>query len=1037
DAIVSYDWDCDNDGSFETTSATASGATCTFDDEGIYTVSMNATDATGATSPTVTATVNVSNVAPSVLISGPSTGDEGDSLVYLAIATDPSSGDAAALTFVWTVTPSAGPPSTTSGPSSLTFVPADDDTYTVAVTVTDPAAATGADVVSVVVGNVAPALTITGPSTGDEGDALTWSLAASDAGSVDNANLTTIWEITESGGTVASGTGTSVSWTPADDGAYTLSAVTTDPQSATGTDSIGITISNVSPVVGQPSGPSTGDEGDALSWTLAGSDAGSTDNAALTYAWSISDGAGTVANGTGNAVNWTPADDGAYTLTTTVTDPQSASDTGTFAITIANVAPAVDSLTGPATGDEGSTYGFDATVSDVGADDVAGLVTTWDWGDATPTETGVSLSHTWADDGVYTVTVTVDDGDGGSDTDSLTVTIGNVDPIIDTTPGATAPESTLYSYSPTVTDPGDEVFTWTLSPNAPPLMTVDGATGAIAWTPSYADALVGNFSVTLTVDDGDGGTAFQSWTIEVTVADNDADGLADGWELANGLDPNDPNDAAGDPDADGLTNLDEFTEGTDPNSYDGPSAPTLTEPIAGDETSDVSPDLFWTNATDPQNEALSYTVEVYEDSALTTLAASMTNVAEDLSGTSTWKVDLLLTENTEYWWRARATDAWVDGPWSVEESFVVNAVNEAPGLASLTFPIDGETAASASPVLTWSEATDVDGDLLTYDVEVYDDEGVLLTSTTEVAGDGTSATWQVDVALDEDQFYSWTVLATDEHGLDGDWTEEESFFVSSENGAPSDTVFIRPENESQIVEVQPELEVSVSEDPEGGLVTYEFELDTVNTFDSADLVTASGSDSVWSLADDGITLTETTWYARVAAVDEAGISSVPDTISFFVRGENDAPDVPELISPADGAEGEATPLLVVGTPLDPEGDVVFIDFRVARDAEMTDVIAEVSGVVADLAADTDWLVNVNISGTVYWTARAVDADGAASEWAGAWSYTGPSETEAPGDDDDDDDGAGCECQSDMGATPGSALAALALLLPLAWRRRRS
>src|SRR5690606_17810164 len=47
-----------------------------------------------------------------------------------------------------------------------------------------------------------------------------------------------------------------------------------------------------------------------------------------------------------------------------------------------------------------------------------------------------------------------------------------------------------------------------------------------------------------------------------TDGDADNDGLPDDFELANGLNPNDPLDALEDPDQDGLTTLEEYQLGT-------------------------------------------------------------------------------------------------------------------------------------------------------------------------------------------------------------------------------------------------------------------------------------------------------------------------------------------------------------------------------------------------------------------------------------------------------------------------------------------
>ncbi len=54
-----------------------------------------------------------------------------------------------------------------------------------------------------------------------------------------------------------------------------------------------------------------------------------------------------------------------------------------------------------------------------------------------------------------------------------------------------------------------------------------------------------------------------------SILDSDGDGIPDDWEITNGLDPNDPNDALLDPDGDGLNNLQEYQQGSDPNENAG------------------------------------------------------------------------------------------------------------------------------------------------------------------------------------------------------------------------------------------------------------------------------------------------------------------------------------------------------------------------------------------------------------------------------------------------------------------------------------
>ena len=77
--------------------------------------------------------------------------------------------------------------------------------------------------------------------------------------------------------------------------------------------------------------------------------------------------------------------------------------------------------------------------------------------------------------------------------------------------------------------------------------------------------------------------AFSLSPLGLSAADVDADGMDDAWEVARGLNPADPADAALDPDGDALTNLEEHALGTEPFAADtdGDTVPDGTEVISG------------------------------------------------------------------------------------------------------------------------------------------------------------------------------------------------------------------------------------------------------------------------------------------------------------------------------------------------------------------------------------------------------------------------------------------------------------------------
>ena len=1032
--IVSYQWDCDGDGLFEFTNPNPSATNCSFAQEGNYTVSLQVTDNSGD-SGTDTAVVIVSNSAPVAIADnitgGPYTGTKNFPIQVNGSASyDP---DGQLVSYEWDCESDGtiDVTSTASVGSTCTFPAV--GTYTVTLQVTDDDGITDTDTAVIIVGNDPPTADAGGPYTGSEGVGVSLDGSASiDPG---GAIVTYDWDCDTDGVVDGSVSGAADGVCTYDDqGTYTITLTVTDNDGLTDSVSTTVDIVNVAPVLSSVTIPS-GDEGSVLTFLATAAD---TAGDPLTYTWTFGDGS--VA--TGPTAAYAYADDGNYSVNLIVTDGDGGSDTTTVVSVIANVAPFFTNLNPSTAGDEGSPLPFAVAVSDAGPADLPDLVVTWDWGDGSAIETGTSAFHAFPDDDSYFVTATVDDQDGGTSSTVFEVVTANVAPIITSNAPINAVQDALYSYQPIVLDPGTEVFAWTMSPSAPAGMTMDPSTGLIEWTPTAAELAVGSYTIVITVDDGDGGSDAQSWTITVFAADSDGDGIPDDWEIANGLDPNDPNDAGQDPDFDGATNLDEFGQDTDPFSYDGPTAPVLVSPLGGVVVDSDRPDLLLDNATDPNGDILTYVYEVYSDAALSALVTSVSGVAEG-AGQTEWKVDLPLMENTNYWWRAAAEDAFTVGAFALDEQFFVNAVDEAPTMPVLVYPIGGETAPSTTPTLLWTEATDPDQDVLTYDVEIYDADENLAATATGVSGDGTDAEWLVDVALVENMVHTWTVRSVDDDGLVSDWTELESFFVSADNQSPIGTAFIYPIDGVSIDNVSPELIASEAEDLEGELVEYLLEIDEDATFTSAAYesltVEHNGSGEVhWNLADFGIQFPEDDWaFARVRAIDESGISSVPDTITFFVRGGNGPPSVPVLFAPDNGAEGPARPTLVVEDPTDPEGDVVFIEFFVAREQDLENMITNFDGALAGQSEDglTVWSVDVDLTDEVFWTARAIDENGAASEWADPWRYRAPAGDIGDGTGEGVTAGSGgCDCATSVAG--GGTSAWMLLLLPLLGLRRR-
>lgn len=341
-----YAWSVTKNG-LPYSSGNSTGFTFTPDDNGLYVVTLNVTDDDTLVGST-TAAITVTNVNPvlGVLNLTSSTISENGSTTLSGTYTDVGSADTHMLTVNWGDGTADQVQVVSGGTFNLTHQYLDDnptgtpsDVNTISVTVTDDDGGSATSTTSVTVNNVAPAATIVGaPVSSNEGTAINLSSTVTDPGTLDT--ITTAWSVTKNGNPYSSGTGSTFSFTPDDNGTYVVTFTATDDDTGVGTDVETITINNVAPTAGI-AGPGLVVTGQPVTYTLTATDVSPIDQAA-NFTFNIDwDGNGTtdqtIVGPSGTQVTHTFATPGAVTVRVTATDKDGGvSAVATLPVTVAS-----------------------------------------------------------------------------------------------------------------------------------------------------------------------------------------------------------------------------------------------------------------------------------------------------------------------------------------------------------------------------------------------------------------------------------------------------------------------------------------------------------------------------------------------------------------------------------------------------------------------------------------------------------------------------------------------------------------------------
>jgi outer membrane protein assembly factor BamB len=262
--------------------------------------------------------------------------------------------------------------------------------------------------------------------------------------------------------------------------------------------------------------PSNPIEGQSI--TFDASSSYDPDGSIVSYVWDFDDD-GQFDDGSGIIETYTYQNTGDYQITVKVTDNEGLTDTQCYIVYVSgsdNEPPYADFTWTPSQPNEGETVNFDASSSYDPDGSIVSYV--WDFDDDGSFDdgSGVNPIYSWSNAGNYPVSLKIIDDDGAVDTETKTVSVGNVvqPPVADfdfyPDPGTEDEPVNFNAYDSYDPDGSIISYSWSFG---------DGHSGSgISTSHTYTNT--GYFDVTLTVTDNDGLSDSETKTISIISGEN-------------------------------------------------------------------------------------------------------------------------------------------------------------------------------------------------------------------------------------------------------------------------------------------------------------------------------------------------------------------------------------------------------------------------------------------------------------------------------------------------------------------------------------